>query len=270
MSLGGKRVLIKPLTRSTKAGRPYARPPEIESELEALMGASVDEQVGRASVVDKASPKFVRDECLVYLVREAGLSADSARYSELTAHLLRRCIRSIWRNLRALGVAADDLEDLYGDVVTAMMSAVLDARGAGEFYQIRFRRALRLQILKVHEGYTLRQERAQKQDSIHAPLTGGEDGEDEGTALEDLIGGPADLADDVERRLVIREALAAIRDQRHRRAFVLHHYDDWPIETKDPLDPSISRHFDVTPRTVNNWLRSAERDLAEWRAARSA
>jgi hypothetical protein len=34
MALHGERVLANPLTRSTKAGRPYARLPEVESQLE--------------------------------------------------------------------------------------------------------------------------------------------------------------------------------------------------------------------------------------------
>lgn len=270
MALGGKRGLARPLTRSTKAGRPYARPPEVESQLEELLGASADEQLGRATTADKGSPQFVRDECLVYLIREAWLANDSARYSTLTAQLLRRCTRSIQRNLRALGVAADDEKDLYGDVVTAMMTAILDEDGAGEFYEVRFRLALRRLTIKVHGKYATRQERAQREDSLNAPSGGDDEGEEEGVALEEHVGGTENVADDVGQRLVIREALAAIRDPRHRQAFVLHFYDDWPIETKDPLDPSISRRFGVTPRTVSNWLRTAEHDLAAWRAAKSA
>ena len=270
MALGGKHALAKPLTRSTKDGRPYARPPEVESQLEELLRASAEEQLARARIADKALPKYVKDECLVYLIRESWLADDSARYSDLTAQLLGRCTRSIQRNLRALGVAADDKRDLYGDVIAAMIGAILDEDGAGEFYQVRFRRALRFLILKVYEKYARRQERAQCEDSLNAPSGGDDEGQENGVALEERVGWSEDVADDVGQYLVLREAIAAIRDPRHREAFVLHYYDDWPIETKDPLDPSISRHFGVTPRTVSNWLRAAERDLAAWRSSKSA
>lgn len=270
MALGGRRALAKPLTRSTKAGRLYARPPEVESQLDELLRASAEEQLARATSAAKASPQFVRDECLVYLIREAWLTNDSARYSTLTAQLLRRCTRSIQRNLRALGVTADDEKDIYGDVVTTMMIAILDEHGAGEFYQVRFRLALRRLTIKIYEKYRTGKAHAQSEDSLNAPSGGADEGEEDGVALEEHVGGPEDVAYEVEQRLIIREALASIGDPRHRLAYVLHHYDDWPIEAKDPLEPSISRHFDVTPRTVSNWLRAAERDLAAWRATKLA
>jgi DNA-directed RNA polymerase specialized sigma24 family protein len=270
MALGGKGALAKPLTRSTKAGKPYARPPEVEAQLSELLRRSADEQLARAKVMDRSAPQYVKDECLVYQIRDAWLADDAERYSTLMAQLLRRCTRSIQRNLRALGVATGDVKDVYVSVIESMMAAILADDGSGDFYQVRFRRGLRFQILRVHARYARRQQRAQLEDSLNAPSGRGEEGEEYGDALEERVGGPEDVAGDAERRLVIREAVAAIRDSRHRKAFVLHYYDDWPIEAKDPLEPSISRHFDVSPRTVNNWLRAAERDLAEWRAAKSA
>jgi len=47
--------------------------------------------------------------------------------------------------------------------------------------------------------------------------------------------------------------------------FVLRHYEGWPIEDKDPSVPTISRHFQRTPRTIRNWMREAENVLAAWR-----
>ena len=48
MALGGKKALAKPLTRSTKTGTPYVRPPEVEAQLEDLLQTSADEQLARA------------------------------------------------------------------------------------------------------------------------------------------------------------------------------------------------------------------------------
>lgn len=267
MALGGKNSLAKPLTRSTKAGKPYARPPEVESQLNQLLGESAAEQLARAKCIEKGSPRFLRDECLVYLIREAWLADDSALYSELSQQLIRRCTPRIQRTLRLLGVAGDDLHDVHGDIITEMMSAILDDEGAGEFYQAKFRRALRFMMLKVHARYERHHERLMTENRLHA-CRSDEDEDEEGNPLEERVRQPGDVAEDAASLLEIREALAAIRDSRHRQAFVLQHYDDWPIETQDPLAPSVSGHFKVTPRTVNNWLRAAERDLAEWRAAK--
>jgi DNA-directed RNA polymerase specialized sigma24 family protein len=269
MALGGKRVLAKPLTRSTKAGTPYVRPSDVESQLNALLNEPAAEQLARVKCTEKGSPRFLKDECLVYLIREAWLADDSALYSELSQQLIRRCTPSIQRTLRLLGVAGDDLHDVYGDVITAMITAILGDEGAGEFYQAKFRRAMRFLAINIHARYEREHERLVTENRL--PTTRGEEDEDEEDgSLEERVRQPGDVADDAVQLLEIREALAAIRDPRHRQAFVLHHCDDWPIETQDPRAPSVSGHFKVTPRTVNNWLRAVERDLAEWRAAKRA
>lgn len=269
MALGGKHALAKPLTRSTKAGTPYARPPEVEAQLNELLGESPAEQLARAKCTDKGSPRFLKDECLVYLVREAWFGDDLALYSELSQQLIRRCTPTIQRTLRLLGVAADDLQDVFGDVITQMMTEILDDEGAGDFYQAKFRRGRRFLTLKVHARYERQHELLLTENRLYAPRDEEVD-DDEDASLEDRARQPGDVAEDAVQLLEIREALASIRDPRHRQAFVLHYYDDWPIETQDPLVPSVSGHFEVTPRTVSNWLRAAERDLTEWRAANRA
>ena len=269
MALGENLVLAKPLTRSTKAGTPYVRPSEVESQLNELLNEPAAEQLARAKCTEKGSPRFLKDECLVYLIREAWLADDSELYSELSQQLIRRCTPGIQRTLRLLGVGGDDLHDVYGDVITAMITAILDDEGAGEFYQVKFGRAIRFLAIKIHARYEREHDRLVTENRL--PTTRGEENTDEEDgSLEARVRQPGDVADDAVRSLEIREALAAIRDPRHRQAFVLHHWDDWPIETQEPIMPSVSGHFNVTPRTVNNWLRAAERDLAEWRAATRA
>lgn len=269
MALSGKHALAKPLTHSNKAGAPYVRPPDVEAQLNELLSESPAEQLARAKCTDKGSPRFLKDECMVYLIREAWLADDSVLCSELSQQLIRRCTRPIRRTLQLLGVAPDDLQDVFGDVIAKMMTAILDDEGKGDFYQVRFRQALRFRMIEVHARYERQHERLLTENRLCASRDG-EDDDDEDGSFEDRVRQPGDVAEDAVQLLEIREAVASIRDPRHRRAFVLHHRDDWPIETQDPLNPSVSGHFKVTPRTVSNWLRTAERDLAEWRAANRA
>lgn len=269
MALSGEDALAKPLTRSTKAGTPYVRPPEVEAQLEELLHASADEQLARAKTTDENSPQYVAHECLVYLVREAALADDSERYHAFAAALLKRVTRGIERKLRALGVADDDVEDVYQEVVCAMMTAILEG-SAGEYFQVRFRSALYRQLVKRCDQYARRRRRrSRNEQSLDAPAesSDGGDGEDAATFGELLESGE-DVAADVERRLLIPEALQAITNPQHRKAFVLHHYYGWQIESADPAEPSLSQLFDRTPRMVRNWLGTADRQLAEWRATK--
>ena len=266
--MGGKDTLAKPLTRSTKTGRKYARTPETEAQLEELLRASADEQLARAKTTDKDSSLYVPHECLVYLVREAALADDSERYHTLAAALLKRVTRGIARKLRALGVADDDVDDVHQEVVLAMMTAVIEGP-PGEYFQIRFRSALYRQLLKSYDGYARRRRRLKSDQSLDAPAENGDssDGEDAVTFGELLQSGE-DVAADIERRLIISEALEAISNPQHRKAFVLHHHHGWQIESVDAHEPTLSDLFGRTPKTVRNWLRTADRQLADWRASK--
>jgi hypothetical protein len=275
MALGGKGALAKPLRKSTKAGEPYTRQPEVESQLNEVLRTSAAEQLGRARTIDKDSPQYLLDECLVYLVLEAALADDSQQYHALAAMLLKRVTRSIERKLQALGVADDDVEDVHQEVVSAMMTSIL-AGQAGEYYQVRFRSALYRQLLKSYDRYMVHRRRTRREQSLDAPMHNGEsaNGEDVATFGE-LLESAEDVAAEVEERLLdaqrgllVPEALEAISNPNHRKAFVLHHYYEWQVESNDPSVPTLSQLFDRTPRMVRNWLRTAEGQLVEWRAAK--
>lgn len=266
MAPGSTQPLAIPLTRLTRTGEPYVRPPEVQAELDCLLGASADEQLAQAKTADKTSTAYIRDECLVYLIRQAALADDAERYHALAALLLKRRMRGIERKLRALGVADDDVADLEQEVVSAMMTSILEGP-SGEYFQVRFRSALYRRILKVYDGYVRQRRRTKREQSLDAPLaSSGHEETDDDPSLGALLEGPDDVVAEVERRLLVPEALAAITDPRHREAFVLHHYHGWQIESGDTAEPTLSRLFDRTPRMVSNWLRTADRQLAEWRA----
>jgi DNA-directed RNA polymerase specialized sigma24 family protein len=268
MTLGGKGALAKPLTRSTKAGIPYTRPPDIDAQLEELLHASADEQLTRANIADKTSSLYVSDECLVYLARQAALANDSELYNILACLLLKRVMRGIERKLRILGVAEDDVNDVHQGVVSEMFISILEGP-KGEYYQVRFRSALYRQLVKSYDRYARRRRRAKREQSLDAPVQSVAEAERENTeTLGELLEGREEVAAAVEQRILILEALEAIRDPRHREAFVLHCYSGWPIESIDPGDPSLSQLYNRTPRMVRNWLRTADRQLAEWRAAK--
>jgi DNA-directed RNA polymerase specialized sigma24 family protein len=266
MAPGSTQPLANPLTRLTRTGEPYVRPPEVQAELDELLGANAVEQLARAKVADKTSTAYVRDECLVYLIQQAALGDDAERYNTLAALLLKRIVRGIQRKLRVLGVADDDVADLEKEVVLVMITAILEGP-PGEYFQVRFRSALYRRIVKVYDAYARQRRRTKHDQSLDATASNSSQGEgDDDSSLGALIEGPDDVAAEVERRLLVPEALAAITDPRHRKAFVLYHYHGWQIESSDSAEPTLSRLFARTPRMVRNWLGTADRQLAEWRA----
>jgi DNA-directed RNA polymerase specialized sigma24 family protein len=267
MALGGQPMLATPLTRTRKSGELYRRPPDVEAQLEELLRMDPAGRLSRARVADKGSPQHLKEECLVYLIREAILADDADRYHALAAILLKRLIRPVERQLRALGVADDDVEDLHQEVMQAMMTAIAEGR-SGEFYQVRFRRALRRQVLKRYDSYRRRKQRSTSEQSLDAPVSGREGIDDNEHTFGDLLESTEDVAEMVEQRLLVREALSTITNQRHREAFVLHYYYGWQIESSNLDEQTLSRLYDRTPKMIRIWLRTAERQVAEWRAAK--
>jgi hypothetical protein len=68
----------------------------------------------------------------------------------------------------------------------------------------------------------------------------------------------------IERKVLGKEGLNAIQEP-YRTAFILHYEYGWQIESNDPCEPTLRKYFDKTPRTIHNWLTSAEKVLEKWR-----
>lgn len=270
MASDGEPVVLEPLIGTNRAGVPYRRLPAVEFQIRSALPLGKTDLVARAKISDKSSQGFLKEECLVYLVRAAYLRGDADGFNTATELLLRRFVRWAGSGFRNLGVAPDDIEDQASELGRVAITEITSTDGRGDFYQVRFWVALKRDLLNVHDHYERQIGRERHYVSLTEPAGGDAETDDGGAVFEEIIGSGEDVGSDVERRLLIAEALAAIHDPRHRQAFVLHHLDDWQIEAKDATDPSISRLFDVTPRTVQNWLRTAESDLAAWRAARSS
>jgi DNA-directed RNA polymerase specialized sigma24 family protein len=263
----------EPLTRRTRDGRPYRRHPSVDAQIIEATRLSTPQLLARAKEQDKTKPGFLKEECVVYFIRQAAFAQDSETVNSLTEALLRRCASWTVRRFRAFGLERTDAEEAYQDLVADMIDSIIDpTNDDGEFFQIRFWRALRYRLIKSFDKRTRRARRGLTHDSLSEAAGGSKSLSDHGTelddnvSLEEVIGSGEDVARDVEVRILSEEALRAIRDKRHREAFVLRHFEGWQLETQEPDHPSLSDYFGVTDRTIRNWLRTAQADLDLWRA----
>ena len=274
MTNGNTSIAIEPLSHFTRSGRAYHRTPEVDAQIASALRLSPSELTARAKIRDRDAPEFLKEEVLVYFVRLHHRAADFDTVNALSQVLLERCARRITRRLRALGLDKEDALTAYHQIVSEMIDAIIDPESdRGEFLQVRFGRALRFRLLNVYDAWLC----ATKRDAQHDSLTGSVDWSsdfDEDTSdreqLGEHLGSGEDLALDLKHREMIQEALFAIRDERHREAFVLRHFEGWPLEADDPHGACLSRRFGVSVKTVYNWLRTAEADLAVWRDTRGA
>lgn len=256
-------MYIRPLTHRNNDGEVYERTDEVIGQIRAALALEPEPMLKRALIRSYEAPGYLREECLIYLVREylrKGAASIAKRLSEI---LCRRCAKSVNERLRALG--SRYVDDAFNDVLKEMFERINDLENdRGDYFQVRFWVALKGLTIRTFGRYVKkieREKREQKWIRIGADPASGS-GEDDA---------PDPLASAEEPMLpvgdtpVLKEGLNAIKDFRHRTAFALRCFGGIQTESKDPEEPTISNFFETTPRTIRNWLKQAEKDLEEWR-----
>jgi hypothetical protein len=96
------------------------------------------------------------------------------------------------------------------------------------------------------------------------------DGEEEDDSLTDRIAddrpNPEEAAlaraDRAERTRLLAVARAAVKDPRHYEAYVLRYAHGWEAWVKDPQAPSLAKHFGVSRRQIQTWLKTAREQIS--------
>ena len=249
--------MAKPLTRRNSLGDLYTRTPVVESQIAEALKLDPPSLLERARISAYEAPDYFQGECLVYMIREYCSRGEDLFTCNLFEVLFARCSGFIYGLLNISD--NHNREDAYQEVVTNLTEKIINLESdEADFYQVRF--WLGLKRLAITEfGRQVR-----RSDEIKASVS-----------LDDLVeeGDLVEPATQLEEMLS-REVLAECREgllvlkMPQREAFILRHYDGWPIESKDSSKVTLSVRFGVTPRTIRNWLSEAENALRKWRAAR--
>jgi hypothetical protein len=256
---------LEPLTRRNKAGELYRRLEVVEIQIHAALGLDPVALYARAKISDRTAADYLENECLAYLVRDAFLRGDHERFSTLASILLRRCVPWLRAALVQLGVQEErDLDQLSYKLVSGMITDLTSDDGRGDFFQVRFGAALKKDLWNLAEHYKRSVRRARRHVSLSDPVGTEGEGDDESAIVRtDVIPSREDVGGSIEARIDMAKALASIHDPRHRQAWIMYN-DGWQIAAKDPAEPTISKKFGVTDRTVRLWLRQAEAELKAW------
>lgn len=255
---------LEALTRRNQAGERYTRLAAVETQIHAALGLDPAALYARARISDRASGDYFQEECLAYLVRDAFRRGDHERFSTLTSILLLRCVPWLRAGLFELGVQEQDLDELSHKLVSTMITDVTSDDGRGDFFQVRFGAGLKKDLWNLAERYKQSVRRARRHVSLSDTVEAeGEADDGSGIVRADVIPSRDDVARSVEARIDMAKALATIHDPRHRQAWIMY-YNGWQIDAKDPAEPTISKRFGVTDRTVRLWLRQAQAELKAW------
>lgn len=256
---------VKPLTRCNHVGVPYQRTPEVTSQIEATIELSPAYLIHQAQISNQQSTDYLKEEVLVYFIREYYQDNQEGVVNELAAILLRRCRKRIYSRLRSL--SPEVIDDAHNDVVEKLFQRILDLEDNHvDFLQVRFWLGVKRLTITVYRRYVTMAANEEKVDNF--------------STLESLLSNAAEEGDDlifeervpnadlsVEDNVLLREALN-ILEEPYRTAYLLRNGAGWQIESDDPDIPTIAEYFGKTPRTIRNWLAMAETQFKGWRNER--
>lgn len=245
---------IKPLTKKTETGGVYRRRPDAELQIEKILTLEKPQILGMLGGNKRRDEAgYLLDETIVYLLRER--RDDDFFVETLYAELNRR----IWKLLRAFYRKfnhPEDFEDFGQMIEMALIKNIFNLEtDAGEYAQVNFGDYV---VQTATFAWYARLKKTEREKQIFEIERA--DGDD---AVETKSDENRFVSTEMsqEEKMILRARLAALPEN-IRNAAILHYLDGWQIESKDAKEPTVSKLFNVSSRTIRNWLTEARAILA--------
>lgn len=252
-------ISSRPLTRCNGHGELYVRSPEVEEQITAALHMDWHSLSMRVEISDSNAPDFLQEESLVYFIREALHQKQYQAFRNIFKALHTRCVKYIHTHLSSF--PPNRIDDAFQSVITYVVSKIMDLEDdSGDFFQVRFWFALKRAMLTEYDKQVKEIEVEEDCIQIDQQLEGDE-GDEPSFEIADTSLSQEDLS-------LIKSGLSVLTEP-YKTAFLLRHYQGWPIRSNDPTEITISSHFNKTPRTIQNWLDTAERELVKWREGKT-
>ncbi len=257
---------IRPLTHRTKEGELYHRPQDVEEQIRWTLTLPIDQLLNFARLKNSQEPKFLKEETLVYLI----LAYRRVQARDVVNQLSEILVDRIARRYRSLFPYSDDpwRAEAGDELLSSIFDKILaDQDGGADYFQIRFWACVKKLAITISRKKSDVYDQKTKIVPL-SNLAGYEMEEPEKTSngdsetLEAPLVLPVQMIP-IEDAVTANDGLRCIEEPM-RTAFILSEYG-WQIESLDPVEPTISKYFNVTPRTIQNWLAKAEKDLETWR-----
>lgn len=237
-------IELRPLTRRNTRGELYRRSPEVESQIREALLLDRQKLIERANQKNYKSSNYLQEECLVYLIRDFRLRGAGDVADKLTTALIDRCSKKINSTLREF-LTREFVDESFEEVINDVMWQIFDTDSdKSNFAETRFWEWLNGRICNVRRKYLVFQK--QSSQTIN---------------YEDHFKIPQN---NIQNEFDIKDALARAREiltPKELQLFVMRYNWEWQIYSKDPAVKTISKHFGVSARAVQNWFDKAEEKL---------
>lgn len=237
-------IELRPLTRRNARGDLYRRSPEVESQIREALTLDRQKLLERANQNDYRARDHLQEECLVYLIREFRIRGEGGVADKLMNALIFRCNKKIDSTLRIL-LTQEFIDECFEEVINDVMWQIFDTDSdESNFAEDKFWVWLKGRICNVRRKYF----RFQKQNS-------------QTVNYEEHFGkAKINIQNAFERKDGLAKA-RKILTPKELQLFVMRYDWKWQIYSEDPAVKTISGHFGVSARTIQNWFDKAEEKL---------
>lgn len=223
---------------------------DVEAQLRTLVTLPFAEFWRRAQQTDRSASDFIKEEALVYLLREHYRNGDMKKAGDIAELLVRRSSPFLHKHIAVWRLRSPaHVEECAYEVQSCVWQDLFNLAPSCEFWEVRFWVCLKRRILNCVQKYRTLDTHEFNPDPL-------EDGKGNATPVLETW---ADLRlPSPQDRLEIQEALAVLPDK-ERITFILWHYEEWTQE-------EIAGYLKLSDRAVRYRLERAHERLAVWRA----
>ena len=273
--------MIEPLRRRRSDGALYRRRAAVEKELEELDRLELAHVVSRARAPQTPGADAVSSEALMHILRRAVRSQNTdgptaGPIDALTETLTRRCATILAHQLGGYDEVAR--KAIAADVIDRAVDAVVDNGDVDDYAEVNFNDWLKHRRLDAARKHTTRIRRfAVLGDAVEdladdetRPVAAGDEGSDDRTpealyalkeAREKATLPPCieatHLSPDDQYRVAAMIQKASLPPNTLE-AFLAYHYLGVPIESSDPDQYTLVKHFGKSEKTIRLWIKHAE------------
>jgi hypothetical protein len=285
--------MVEPLRKHTKDGQTYKRRPEVQQELERLEKLELQDLVARARNGEQSGKPFLSSEALVYALRREVRSAAADGPTQgpieaLASILVARCAKILKRRLWQYDELAR--EEITEEVMKHLMDDVLEDGEKADYAEINFnhwlarnrsdavrkheRKAERftqfgdtVEDLEQVEAQIVREEEPTEASHVDTPdlLLSLKQARERGD-LPTIMEGTSFSEDDLHRIAEAARQAKLPADVLY--AFLAHHLG-LKVESEDPDEHTLVKHFNKSEKTIRSWIKRAEEVFAEVRKAQN-
>lgn len=250
--------MVQALTNRTKEGVLYSRPPEVEAQIGPIKDIQLSDLVKLLIIRDRSSPKYLKSETLVHLIRDSVRSRDEQLMNVIAPVLFTRCETILNIHVYdSLPNVETFREDILLDFCEMLMNGQPDKL---DYFEIKFHHAFRTFYVNAITEF-IRKSGREAEPAVSS-------GENEDFNYDEAFAGLSSdcLSPETQPGMAINEKIYdALYDlpPDQCKAVVLHRILGYKIESENPDEKTVATLCNTTGRTIRNRLSRANKRLSK-------